>query len=83
MPKQRDHSRYELRDKHKLVYVGITDDPTRREAEHKNDGKKFTTMNVVGPKVTKDSAERWEEKRLETYCKNHAGRTPRLNKTDR
>lgn len=83
MGKNRDHNRYELRDKHKLVYVGITDNPARREAEHKNEGKRFTSMNVVGPKVTKASAERWEEERLATYGKNHRGRTPRHNKTER
>ncbi len=39
MAKARNHSRYELRDKGKIVYVGITRDPERREEEHKDEGK--------------------------------------------
>lgn len=83
MPKKRDHYRYELRDRGKLVYVGITDDAERREGEHQDQGKRFTSMNVVGPTVTADSAERWEEERLEKYRRSHGGRNPRYNKTER
>ncbi len=78
---KRDNHRYELRDKGKIVYVGITDDPDRRQGEHKNEGKRFTSMNVVGPAVTQGSAEKWEEERLQKYRKSHSGKNPRYNKT--
>ncbi|MGB7292125.1 MAG: GIY-YIG nuclease family protein [Thermodesulfobacteriota bacterium] len=81
MPSKRDNYRYELRDKGSLVYVGITNDPEKREQEHKGERKRFTSMNIITPPVTQDSAERWEEKRLETYRTNHQGKNPRYNKT--
>ncbi len=79
MPKKRDTYRYELRKKRKLVYVGITNDPERREAEHRAEGNDFTSINVVRPPVTRESAERWEEQRLKTFLENQ-GRLPRYNK---
>lgn len=82
MAKKRDYYRYELRDRRKIVYVGITDDPVRREAEHKSQGKHFTKMNTVGPAVTKNSAEQWEEGRLEQYRRSHGGKNPRYNKIE-
>ena len=81
--KARDTHRYELRDGRKIVGFGISDDPERRAEEHSRDRKRFTSMNVVGPAVTRESAETWEEKRLEAYRKGHSGRNPRYNKTDR
>ena len=81
MAKTRNHSRYELRDKGKIVYVGITNDPERRKEEHKDEGKRFGSMNVVGPKVTHGGAEDWEESRLEQYRRSHGGKNPRYNET--
>jgi len=46
MAKKRNHYRYELKDCRKIVYVGITDDPSRRESEHKNKGKSFTSIKI-------------------------------------
>jgi len=83
MSDNRDTYRYELRDRGKLVYVGITDDPERRAQEHKDDRKRFTSVKVVGPAVTERSAEQWEEQRLQTYRENHGGRNPRYNETDK
>jgi len=82
MTKKRDHYRYELRDNRKFVYAGITDDPSRREMEHESERKRFTSMHVVGPAVTKESAEQWEEERLEQYRRSHGGKNPRYNKTE-
>ena len=83
MAKVRNHSRYELRDRGKIVYVGVTNDPERRKEEHKDEGKRFGSMKVVGPAVTRDGAEKWEEKRLEQYRKSHGGENPRYNETDK
>lgn len=83
MAKKRNYYRYELKDGRKTVYVGITNDPQRREIEHRNDGKRFNKLDIVGSAVTQRSAEKWEEERLATYNKNHKGKGPRYNKTKR
>ena len=82
MAKKRNYYRYELRDRRRIVYVGITDDPARREDEHRLEGKHFTSMNLIKPAVTKESAERWEEERLEQYRRSHGGKNPKYNKTE-
>jgi len=82
MSNKRQYFRYELRDRGKIVYFGITDDPDRREAEHQDQGKRFTSVNIVGPVVTKNSAELWEEERLGQYRRSHGGKNPRYNKTE-
>lgn len=82
MARKRDHYRYTLWDGPELVYIWITDNPKRREAEHEIEGKHFTRMKIEGPVVTKESAERCEKERLEKYCKNRGGKSPRYNKTE-
>ena len=76
---KRDTYKYELKDGKKVLSVGITNDPERREQEHKQN-KEFGHMNIVGNRTTKEAAGSWEEKRIETYIKNHKGKTPPLNK---
>ncbi len=83
MAKKRNHFRYELKKGNKILYKGITNDPERREEEHENDGKRFSHMNIVGPTVTKKSAENWEEKSLESFRKSHNGKNPKYNETDK
>lgn len=78
----REHFRYELKKGRQVVYVGVTNDPDAREEEHHDDGKHFSHLRVVGPAVTRDTAERWEEDRLAAYRRNHGGRNPRYNVTD-
>ena len=78
----RNHYRYRLWDGRKIVYIGITHDPSRREIEHKGEGKSFTRIKSVGPAVTQQSAEKWEEERLSQYRRNHRGRNPKYNKVD-
>lgn len=83
MPAPRDYYRYELYDQGKIIYIGITNDPQRREEEHQAEGKKFRTMSIRGPAVSKATAERWEEKRLASFRNNHRGRNPKYNKQSR
>ena len=84
MAKKRDHYRYELKDGVKIVYIGITKrPPERREAEHRGERKRFTHMRVVGPAVTKETAEKWEEDRLAAYRQSHKGKNPKYNKTSK
>ncbi len=80
--KRRNNYRYELKRGHEVVYRGITNNPERRAAEHEDDGKDFTHIRIVGPRVMRETAERWEEESLATYRKNHGGRNPDYNETD-
>ena len=83
MSGKRNHYRYKLWDKGKIVQYGITKEPEKREAAHKNEGKQFSTFGVEGPTVTKESAEKWEEQKLKSYRAHHQGKNPRYNETDK
>jgi len=78
---KRDTYKYELKDGNKVLYVGITNDPERREQEHRQN-KEFGHMNVIGNRTTRNAAENWEENRIGTYMNNHGGKTPPLNKNE-
>lgn len=77
----RDYSKYILRNKGKIVYVGITNDLERRCKEHCLD-KDFTSIQKVGNKTTLDAAKKWEAERLATYRKNSGGNNPKYNKNN-
>jgi predicted GIY-YIG superfamily endonuclease len=76
----RNSHRYILRDGRETVQFGITNGAVDRAQEHLRDGKRFTTMTVVGPAVTRDTALDWERARIETYQRTHDCRRPRYNK---
>lgn len=82
MGNKRNHVRYELVQGREVVYRGITTDPRRREAEHRQQGKRFDQLRSIGPRVTEATAQRWERGALESYRKNHGGKNPKYNKTD-
>ncbi|MBR4155493.1 MAG: GIY-YIG nuclease family protein [Bacteroidales bacterium] len=77
---KRSTYKYVLKDGNKIKYVGITDDPQRRESEHKRD-KDFKKMEIIGRAVSRESAEKWETERINQYRRNHNGQVPPLNKT--
>ena len=55
----RDTQRYHYVQDRKVVHRGITNDPERREQEHRqNYGDGW--LKPIGPKVTRDSALKWE-----------------------
>lgn len=76
----RNTHRYILRDGREIVQFGITNGPLDRAEQHARDGKRFTTMSVVSPAVTRDSALDWERERIESYQHSHGGKKPRYNK---
>lgn len=78
--KPRDTYRYVLRDGRDVVQYGISDHPEVRAYEHELDGKRFTGMSIVGPAVTRESAQEWERDTIEAYQRSHGGRKPRYNK---
>ena len=80
---KRDTYRYTLRKGGRIVQYGITNDPERREQEHRGDGKRFDRLQKEGPRVIQETAENWEEERLASYRKTHRGRNPAYNETDR
>ena len=79
MNKKLDTQTYELKVGNQIVYVGTTNDPERREQEHKQNGKKFTSMKTTSRCMTEEGAKKKEEERLKTYRKNH-GKNPKYNK---
>ena len=79
---KKDTYKYELHDGHRTVYVGTTNDPERREAEHRADGKEFTKMTIIGGPSTSEGAGKWEEERIDTYKRNHGGDRPKYNQND-
>ena len=78
---KRDTYKYELTKGNKVVYVGITNNPERREAEHRKD-KDFTNMRIVGGPSTFSGACQWEADRIKTYMQNHGGDTPLYNQNE-
>lgn len=79
---ERDTYKYELLDGNTVVYVGITNDPARREAEHRAEGMEFTRMRIVGNVSTNKGAGDWEANRIATYKDNHNGQRPKYNGND-
>ena len=71
---------YILLDGKKIVYKGTTNDPERREKEHKKKGKQFTELKIISRKMTEKGAKEKEEQDLVQYRKNHGGRNPKYNK---
>ena len=58
---KRNTTRYTLRVGNRITYRGITNNPQRRAAEHKQSGK-AGTMRIEGPIVTRRNALEWERK---------------------
>jgi predicted GIY-YIG superfamily endonuclease len=63
-----------------VVYVGTTTDPERREQEHRAEGKRFTRLVVTSRRMTEEGAKQKRIEQLETYRRNHEGKSPRYNK---
>lgn len=71
---------YKLVKDGKAVYVGSTNNPTRRNSEHTRSGKKYDFLKVTSPRVSKSEAERREARNLKSY-KKVTGKKPKYNKT--
>ena len=76
MVKKRDTVTYELKQGNQVVYVGTTNNPERREQEHKGEGKKFSHMRITSRRMTDTGAKQKESERLKTYRKNQ-GKNPK------
>ena len=72
---------YTLRDrKGRIKYVGVSNDPRRRAAEHKRDGK-HGKLKVETRSMPRSFARYWEKRKLAHHRKTHRGRNPVHNKT--
>ena len=61
-------------------YVGITNNPRRRAAEHRRSGKRGRLQVVTGG-MPRGKARRWEATKLARFRKSNRGRNPTYNKT--
>jgi len=77
--RDRDTTRYVLREGHEVVSYGVSDDPEARLQEHQRKHPNVT-MTGVGPTVTRESALAWERTQIEQYCRTHGGERPKYNK---
>ena len=81
MPKEpRNTVTYDLKRDRRVVYRGTTNDPERRENEHRAEGKRFDRLVVTSRRMTEQGASRKEAENLETYRKGHGGKNPLYNK---
>lgn len=80
MSKPRNTVNYDLKQGREVVYRGTTNDPHRREREHRAAGKDFSHLRVTSRRMTDDGAKAKEAEGLATYRKGHGGRNPRYNR---
>jgi len=71
---------YKLVKNNRAVYVGTTNSPKLRNAQHIAAGKKYDYMQITSPRVSKSEAERRETRNLSSYRKA-TGKKPKYNKT--
>ena len=70
---------YDLKKGNKIVYRGTTNNPERRENEHRREGKDFDKLLVTSRRMTQDGAKKKEVDNLETYRRSHSGKNPKYN----
>ena len=75
----RDTVVYQLKQGNQVVYIGITNDPARREKQHRKSGKEFDQMELVSQYMTAEEAQKKEQEMLEKYRKGHGGKNPKYN----
>ena len=81
MPKrQRNTVTYDLKQGRRVVYRGTTNNPERREKEHRDEGKQFDHLKVTSRRMTEGGATRKEAQNLETFRRGHSGENPTYNK---
>lgn len=80
MAKKRDTLTYDLKKGRKIVYRGTTNDPDRREREHRDAGLDFDQLVPTSRRMTPKGAKEREAANLDRYRRGHGGRNPRYNK---
>lgn len=77
--KKQDTCVYKLLEDNKIVYYGTTNNPEKRENEHRNSGKEFDCLKKVSRSMPSESAKKRESGKLESYRHNHKGKNPKYN----
>lgn len=73
---------YTLRNRYdRVVYIGQTNNPRARKAEHQVEGKEFHELKTERRGMTEAQADKWEREWLSGYRKRHGGQNPRYNRT--
>lgn len=70
---------YALKSGRKIEYIGITNNPSRRASEHKQLGKKFSTMKILKSHNKRTIAYNNEKSLIQMYQRQHGGRPPKYN----
>lgn len=70
---------YDLKRDRRVVYRGTTNDPDRRENEHRAEGKQFDRLVVTSRRMSEDGARKREADNLSTYRTGHGGKNPLYN----
>ena len=76
---KKDYAVYKLKKGNEIVYIGITNDFTRKINEHMNDDKEFTTFDFVKGWYTQKEAKKIEALELSVYKNTHKYRFPIYN----
>ncbi|MCA9459115.1 MAG: hypothetical protein KC550_01045 [Nanoarchaeota archaeon] len=71
---------YKLKQGLKTVYIGVAKSPKKRAEQHKNAGKKFSSMQVTSKNIPRAKAEAQETRNL-WYHRKVNGKNPKYNKT--
>ena len=80
MPTKQNTVTYDLKKGRKVVYRGTTNNPDRREREHRDAGIDFDQLVPTSRRMTPKGAKNREAENLERYRRNHGGENPRYNK---
>ncbi len=80
MSESRNTVTYDLKKGPKVVYRGSTNDPDRRERQHRAAGLEFDRLVPTSRRMTRQAAKKREAAKLETYRRGHKGRNPKYNK---
>lgn len=75
---KRDCYTFNLKNGKKVVYKGVTSNPNQRVSALKKSGKKFSSMQITSPKLTRNSAVSRKNSSLIGYV-SRVGRKPKYN----
>lgn len=70
---------YALKLGRKTKYIGITNNPSRRNNEHKRTGKRFSSMKILSSHNKQSIARSKERSLIQRHQRHHGGRPPTYN----
>ena len=80
MSNKRNTVTYDLKQEREVVYKGTTKNPERREEQHREEGKRFSHLQITSHKMTEQEAKQKEKRDLQQYRQSHRGKNPKYNK---